>query len=119
MRAACRLAAREADRSWQRATSSPWNDNGARSLGRARVESVVSVSEELLVELAWQNGPLGDQTCWIVGSAGFGTLVTLNRWQQARALVSVFTAPGGFLLLTAQARVNVRATSATGSAPTA
>jgi len=112
-----RAVAAEANRT-RRTVATPSKDAVTRvttdDTVRVRVGAVLSIDEEMLVELRPDGAGEDAEQIWLTGPSSIAALVTLGRWRDAGVVVSVTGGPGRFLFHTDQARVTF-----TGRAPTA
>ena len=116
-----RMAHADAARTIRTVTTSPWNDIEAIPARRSRVLAVLTLEDEMLVELHLEPSRTGEpaDSVHLVGSSSIAAIVTLNRWRDARCAVMVHELCGRYLLHTAQSRLAWRASPVSGRAPTA
>jgi hypothetical protein len=80
--------------------------------GRALIGSVVSIDDEMLVELVWTKRPRPDEgeqaVTWLIGPSSPAGMITLDRWRDIGCPVDVTIGPRGAVLQSPQARASLR-----------
>jgi hypothetical protein len=95
-----RRVAQTARTTAQAVASSPWNELVVANAPLAHIGGVLSIGDELLVELHWQSATAGQHpaTTWLHGTTNAWTISTLARWHDAHAIVGVDIRETGTLL---------------------